>query len=333
MNDLFPDLPPKIIELEQRTPEWHAWRRGEDLPDKGPRITASMVPQIIGVSPWGSAYDLWLELTGRKAGKVSNFAMQRGIDMEPAARAAYTVETGIEVRDICVEHPTIPWVAASLDGYSMFGDTLSEIKCPGAKDHATALLGLIPDKYIPQVQWQLFNCPPAKVNDYWSYDGSNGLLVKGFPDRKYQEFLYRVSLQFRQSVIDDVPPDGEEFAYLALQIRELYVAKNAAEEAYKEATSKLTVLVPEYARSASFGGVTVSRSESDGRIDYKAMVEGLKITADDVEKYRKAGKGESYRVTVTLDAVVPELGKKPESESSVDDPVPEINDEVASTAW
>lgn len=306
--DLFPNMPPKIIELEQRTPEWHAWRRGEDLPDGGPRITASMVPQIIGVSPWGNAYDLWMELTGRKAGKVSNRAMQRGIDLEPLARAAYTAQTGIEVRDICVEHPTVPWIAASLDGYSLFGDTLVEIKCPGAADHATALLNQVPGKYVPQTQWQLLACPNAQANHYWSYDGRAGVLVVVGLDRPYQEFMFRVAQQFRQSVIDDVPPDGEEFALLAMKIRELYVAKAKAEEAYKAETAKLTLLLPEYAKSSSFGGVTVSRSTPDGRIDYDALVKDLKLTAQQIEAYRKPPKaGESYRVTVTLDAVVPQL--------------------------
>lgn len=324
--DLFPNLPPKIIELEQRTPEWHAWRRGEDLPDRGPRITASMIPQIIGASPWGNAYDLWMELTGRKAGKVSNYAMQRGIDLEPKARDAYTVKTGIEVRDICVEHPLISWLAASLDGYSLFGDTLAEIKCPGASDHATAVLNQVPSKYIPQTQWQLLSCPNAIRNHYWSYDGKEGVLVEVLPDRTYQEFLFRVALQFRQSVINDVPPDGEEFAQLALKIRQLYVAKNEAEDAYKRETARLSVLLPEYSKSASFGGVTVSRSTPEGRIDYPALVKDLQVPPDKVEAYRKQGKaGDTFRVTVTLDAVVPEFAQQAQVTSDAD-PVQEDQD-------
>jgi len=331
---LFCNLPPKIIELEQRTPEWHAWRQGEDLPDKGPRITASMVPQIIGASPWGNAYDLWLELTGRKPGKVSNFAMQRGINLEPLARAAYTAQTGIEVRDICVEHPLIPWVAASLDGYALFGDPLVEIKCPGADDHATALLNQVPGKYIPQCQWQLLSCPNAEMNHYWSYDGQTGVLVEVPRDKAYQEFLYRVASQFRQSVIDDIPPDGEEFAYLAQEIRRLYKEKKILEETYKKATTQLSVLLPEYAKSASFGGVTVSKSTPDGRIDYDALIKDLGVSPDDVEKYRKKAKDSAtFRITVNLDAVIPECGLTSSAPAQTSLTEQDSNDETSPVSW
>lgn len=326
-NELFPALPPKIIELEQRTPEWHAWRRGEDI--DGPRITGSMMPQIIGVSPYGNAYDLWLELTGRKPPQVSNFAMQRGINLEPIAREAYTRKTGIEVRDICVEHPIVPWIAASLDGYSLFGDVIAEIKCPGKNDHATALLNQVPEKYVPQVQWQLLNCPNAEREHYWSYDGSDGVLVERFPDRDYQRFLATVALHFREAVINDVPPDGMEFANLALQIRQLYQEKKRIEEAYKAATADLQKLLPDHAKSASFAGVSVSRSQPDGRIDYEQLVKDQNIDAKVIELYRKKAKdGDTFRVTVNLNAVIPELGL-PAPESVQVEP----DQAVAATSW
>lgn len=306
-------LPPKLITLEQRTPEWHAWRRGEDLPDRTARITASMLGQILGISPYGNAYDLWMELTGRRPPKVSNRAMQRGIDLEPLARKAYIKRTGIHVVDVCVEHPTIPWVAASLDGYSDPHRVLVEIKCPGAEEHGNAILGQVPEKYICQVQWQLFCCPTAEKEHFWSFDGQQGALVEVLPDPIYQEFMYRVALQFRQSLIDDTPPNGEEFADLAVEIRKLYQAKAEMEESYKNKTLQIIKMLPDYSKSASFAGVSVSKAQSSGRIDYDALIAHLKIPADTVELFRKSAKGESFRVSVNLDAVVPEYGKQHQS--------------------
>jgi putative phage-type endonuclease len=303
-------LPPKIITLEQRTPEWHAWRRGEDLFDGAARITASMQAQILGISPYGNAYDLWMELTGRRPPKVSNRAMQRGVDLEPIAREKYMQHTNISVEDVCVEHPTIPWVAASLDGYSVLEDVVVEIKCPGAEEHANAILGQIPEKYVCQVQWQLFCCPSAKKAHFWSFDGKEGVLVEVLPDPKFQDFMYRVALQFRQCLIDDVPPNGEEFADLALEIRNLYQQKSEIEESYKKATQRIAILLPEYSKSAAFAGVSVSRSQSSGRIDYEALIKHLNVPIETVELFRKASKGESFRVSVNMDAVVPEYGKQ-----------------------
>lgn len=39
----------KLITLEQRSAAWHAWRNGEDI--DGPRITASNIAVIAGLSP------------------------------------------------------------------------------------------------------------------------------------------------------------------------------------------------------------------------------------------------------------------------------------------
>jgi putative phage-type endonuclease len=312
---LFPNLPPKIIKLEQRTPDWHAWRNGKTYqmegktyPDiGGPRITASMLPMIMGLAPWGDAYTLWMELTGRAPPRESNWAMQKGINIEPKARSDYTNKTGIEVNDICVEHPIVPWIAASLDGFSLFGDTLAEIKLPGGEDHGLAIMGKVPDKYVPQTHWQLLNCPTARVNHYWSYDGESGVLVEVFPDREYEEMLYNIAAHFRDSVINDVPPYGEEFSKLALDLRKLYEEKKELEDKYKELSVKLQQLIPEYSPSASFGGVLVSKTGPRVTIDYDALLKHLNVDSATVEQFKKKPKAEQgFRVTVNTKAPIPD---------------------------
>lgn len=46
-------------------------------------------------------------------------------------------------------------MGASLDGLTDFGDVAAEINCAGQEDHQTAKEGRVPEKCIPQVQWQL----------------------------------------------------------------------------------------------------------------------------------------------------------------------------------
>jgi hypothetical protein len=245
------------------------------------------------------------------------------------AREAYINRTGFHVVDVCVEHPTIPWVAASLDGYAELHRVLVEIKCPGAEEHANAILGQVPEKYISQVQWQLFCCPTAEKNHFWSFDGQHGALVEVLPDPIYQEFMYRIALQFRQSLIDDTPPNGEEFADLAVEIRQLCQAKAEAEESYKKKTLQIIKLLPDYSKSAGFAGVSVSKAQSSGRIDYEALIAHLKVPADTVELFRKSAKGESFRVSVNLDAVVPEYGKQRQSNLAL----PTLIQDDSALAW
>ena len=54
---------------------------------------ASETPAVLGVSPWVTPYQLWLQRTGRAQAAV-NPAMLRGRELEPLAREAYEQLTG-----------------------------------------------------------------------------------------------------------------------------------------------------------------------------------------------------------------------------------------------
>ncbi len=57
-------------QLIQNTPEWHAFRRK--------RIGASDAPVIMGISPWKTPYQLWIEKT---SGIESSAAPQQKRDL------------------------------------------------------------------------------------------------------------------------------------------------------------------------------------------------------------------------------------------------------------
>jgi predicted phage-related endonuclease len=65
---------------------------------------------------------------------------------------------------------------ASFDGISVKRDYALEIKCPGKKDHGTALKGSIPIKYYPQLQHQLAVCGLDFIY-YYSFDGEDGVTL------------------------------------------------------------------------------------------------------------------------------------------------------------
>ena len=69
------------VVLDQRSGEWHQYR--------AKRIGASDAPIICGLSPWKSAIQLWMEKTGKitQPDSSGNFAIQRGIRLEPVVRA------------------------------------------------------------------------------------------------------------------------------------------------------------------------------------------------------------------------------------------------------
>lgn len=149
----------RVIQAEQRSPEWFAARCG--LP------TASRFADVISQGKDGAPsttrakYIIQLALervTGLKAESVSSPAMDVGVEREPLARAAYETLTGNLVTEVglCL-HDEVE-CGASPDGL-VGDDGLIEIKCPQPLAHAGYLRlpkGSCPPAYRAQVQGQMW---------------------------------------------------------------------------------------------------------------------------------------------------------------------------------
>lgn len=101
--------------------EWHA--------ERAKRLTASDFGAALGLNPYCSRQKLWRIKTGLETVET-NFHIQRGIDNEIFAIAAYEVETGSLVSQAgLVLHPEHDWLACTPDGL-VGHDGLLETKCP-----------------------------------------------------------------------------------------------------------------------------------------------------------------------------------------------------------
>lgn len=156
--------------MDQRTDEWFASRLG--------KATASRIADIIAKTKTGPsasrenyAVQLVLErITQSKGESYSNAAMQWGTETEPLARQAYELKRGLFVDEIgFIDHPTIANSGASPDGL-VGTDGLLEIKCPNSATHMETLVTRkIPQKYIPQMTWQMA-CTGRSWCDFVSFD-------------------------------------------------------------------------------------------------------------------------------------------------------------------
>lgn len=157
-------------DLIQGTDEWHDARRG--------KVTASRVADVVAKtkSGWAASrknYEAELiaeRLTGTTAESFSNAAMQWGTETEPEARSAYAFMFDAIVEEVgFVDHPRIAMSGASPDGL-VGEDGLAEIKCPNTATHLDTLLrGVVPGKYLTQMQWQMA-CTGRQWCDFVSYD-------------------------------------------------------------------------------------------------------------------------------------------------------------------
>ena len=160
-----------IIDAEQRSQAWFAARAG--------RLTGSRAADMMATIKSGEAaarrdYRMQLvceRLTGQPQddGFVSS-AMQRGIDLEPMAFAAYESLTGnMAVRSGFLSHNSI-MAGCSLDGHIGNFDGLLECKCPKSATHLRYLHeGVLPREYVPQVTHNIW-IAGAEWCDFLSYD-------------------------------------------------------------------------------------------------------------------------------------------------------------------
>jgi putative phage-type endonuclease len=189
--------------LPQNSAEWLKWRLAG--------LGASDAPVVMGVSPFTTRFELWLEKTG--LGERPEFhpnavkAMARGTLLEPLAREEYEKSVGgIKFDALNVIHERYDFIRASLDGYNASVNRIVEIKCPGKADLAEAAKGRVPKKYLPQVQLQLL-VTGAVACDYFTFDGVRGSSIEVLPDPAYQAKLEAELVQFWHLVKTGTPPE------------------------------------------------------------------------------------------------------------------------------
>lgn len=99
-NYRFPDAV-QILRADAPLEDWLAARR------EG--IGGSDVSAILGLNPWSSAYEVWLDKIGERDPLKQNAAMRWGHLHEPAMRQAFMEDTGLKVRSVGLlrskEHP------------------------------------------------------------------------------------------------------------------------------------------------------------------------------------------------------------------------------------
>lgn len=152
----------RIIGLSQGSPEWHIWRKAG--------LGSSDAPVLLGVSPWKTIEQLFLEKIGEVTSMKHTWATLRGNRLEPKVLGMYNRSHGECLTPATAVHDEHHYLKASFDGVNPLTRRLIEIKCPGEKSHSKALNGEVPDIYIPQVQWLLMVSGYPTL-DYLSWNG------------------------------------------------------------------------------------------------------------------------------------------------------------------
>lgn len=316
-----------IVDIVQRSEKWHVWR--------GQGITASMIPVIMGLSPYKTPYELWAELVGYKEPDdlSNNYHVQRGVEQEPEARDAIENEYGKPYMPVCVEADHNSLFKASLDGLYKDGQDkeVLEIKCPCSKIYCEILelQGLAPtfQMYAAQVQWQL-NCSGATTGRLYFYlRGKRPVSTLIRRNDAFIEKAEKAALHFwnlvqtkqppemikdRDNVVYDTPIANTDTTWLArveqykqkvAQLEEMKIQFDAIKADLKTLESYFTEQIPRDVQTFQKDGIRATRVNREGSIDYPALIAELErelnvvVPTSLIEKHQKQGTS-YFKVTV-----------------------------------
>lgn len=266
--------------MEQGTNEWLQWRKSG--------LGGSDAPIIMNVSKWKKPYELFLEKTAQAIKEQSsNYAIERGHELEPIARAKFASIYNLlhdkeEVFDqklfVCQE---LPFMRVSLDGISSDGKVIIEIKFMGKEAHKTVAKGEVPNHYYPQLQWELF-VSGAEILYFVSINDDKEILYTTVErNEEYMALLIHRASKFWSCVernFWDFEEDHSELFEkrfkLAKQIEEL-------EEQKKEVEKELLLLAE--GKDMNSGMYYVKWVTKKGNVKYSDIPE---LVGVDLDKYR-----------------------------------------------
>ncbi len=293
---------PKEVMLTQNTPEWLKFRQW--------RIGASDAPIIMGVSPYKSKLMLWEE---KILGTVtqSNYAMERGHRLEQKARDwvnARHGDFGLKYRPAVLQHDSIDWMIASLDGWKAgYGNTIHftkglEIKCNGSETHRKSINGEVVEWHLCQLMHQMVVADLKEIL-YVSFDGEEGVEILVKRDDEYiTKKLMPALASFYQSLVDFKPPEPSDKDLIEItNLDALNMAREYSETLMqiKRLEEKLEPLKEELCGYAThgrckIGELKVTKVMKRGNIDYQKFIKDKDLKVPD--SYRKENTV-SWRIT------------------------------------
>lgn len=254
-------------------------------------VGASDMPIILGVSPWATPLDLWREKTSTEEPSLdTNWAQANGIMLEPEAREKYEEMVGVKFPAQSFTHKDVQRFTCSMDGWNADTKSGIEIKFSGKEDHLKAKLGQVPDKYVPQVEWQYIVTGAKKIT-YISYlDGDLAVVEVERPNDVRIDFLIKKAAEFLHMVDSKKKPpmtdrdvldiDDNNAIATAKRYKEIQAQIKVLEHQLENIREELLDKYKLHAR-VKIGPLSMTKSIKKGSINYQ------EVPGVDFDKYRK----------------------------------------------
>jgi putative phage-type endonuclease len=249
-----------------------------DLEIRKKGIGSSEIGAVLGLNPYTSAYDVWLEKTGQVDPWQGNERTRLGKRLEVPILMEYEERTGSKL-DIYTEktfaHPERPWQLATPDALHRNRPGIVEAKLVGTRmlpQWGEAGTDQVPEYYLVQGCWQMSVLDRSFVH-YAILAGDQFRIYMLLRDRELEEMLIdRVDAFWRNNVIAGAPPEIRATERTLAWIKSKYRQDS---QPLRVATAEETELMEDYR------AVRAATEELQGRMD--DLEAELKLAVGDSE--------------------------------------------------
>lgn len=292
-------------------------------------ITGTEISAIMGMNPYKTRFDLWLDKTGQLDPIEDNEAMRIGRIVEPGLRMEAERQYGhIMEAPGCLQSKRWPIIGGTPDGLREGIPWIFEFKTAGiANSFATLKLDQtdwgdentdqVPANYLMQCMWYMA-LAGADQCELIALIGNHGVRQYTIErDQELIEIMVAEAEKFWRDHIENGEQPAIEYSseadkwikrqypnsdktkvltadeYLAGQLEKLahYKAEiKDAEAAEKQIRLEIMQQMGDaYKIVSDFGTVTCPEVKGRASVDWKALAEDLKISEDDIVRYTRIG--------------------------------------------
>jgi putative phage-type endonuclease len=301
----------------------NATERAEWLAKRRTGISGTDVSAILGINPWASALDVWLDKRGQAEEREQTMAMRMGNLLEPIVAQLYADDTGwILSEPGFMRHQARDWHIGTPDRLAENGDgirqILIEIKTArSGSDWGEPGTDQIPRHYLTQVAWYLAltELQVAHVavligaSEYRRYEIQRDHDLEAVLLERCEAF-WRDNVQAGQMPAIDGSDSAARYVArrfprnvnplrtatpdemnLAQRLAAARAATAAAEREQAEAENLLKAAIGESEGLdlGAFGKITWKASKPRDTTDWKAVAAEANIPADLITKHTKTG--------------------------------------------
>lgn len=176
------------------------------------RLGCSEIAVALGLSPFKTPYQLWLEKTGRLEPEVPSLAARLGVPMEPIIRSLYEERTGRKLRRDRREriHPELPLIGhldyVEVGGEGRIVDCKSSFGFHSRRRYGEDGTDQLPDEYLCQGQAYLFLTRKPVIDFAVLTSGPEFKIFTVRADPDMHRLIAEGVRRFWQFVRDDIPP-------------------------------------------------------------------------------------------------------------------------------